>query len=101
MIVQRGILGVATQAASDLLIAEIYGESARRGLAAYLLDAVAPSVLDRTPSSGDIGATQLARTLPGNLCAGSPARLRSVEGTRSGYRAGRLSPRPGCGLPRT
>jgi hypothetical protein len=50
----------ATQAASHLLIAEINGESARRHLAAYLLNAVAPSVLDRTLSSGDIDATQLA-----------------------------------------
>jgi hypothetical protein len=33
---------------------------ARRHLAAYLLNAVAPSVLDRTLSSGDIDATQLA-----------------------------------------
>ena len=49
----------ATQAASHLLIAEINGESARRHLAAYLLNAVAPSVLDRTLSSGDIDATQL------------------------------------------
>jgi len=32
---------------------------ARRHLAAYLLNAVAPSVLDRTLSSGDIDATQL------------------------------------------
>ena len=55
-----GILRVATQAASHLLIAEIKGESARRDLAAYLLNAVAPSVLDRTLSSGDIDATQLA-----------------------------------------
>jgi hypothetical protein len=54
------ILGVATQAASHLLIAEINGESARRHLAAYLLNAVALFVLDRTLSSGDIDATQLA-----------------------------------------
>jgi hypothetical protein len=47
-----GILGVATQAASHLLIANW-------------------------------------RTLRGNLCAASPARLRSVEGTRRGNRAGR------------
>jgi hypothetical protein len=60
MIVLRGILGVATQAASHLLIAEINGESARRHLAAYLLNAVALFVLDRTLSSGDIDATQLA-----------------------------------------
>jgi hypothetical protein len=51
---------VATQAASQLLIAEINADPARRGLAAYLPDAVAPSVLDRTLSSGDIDATQLA-----------------------------------------
>jgi hypothetical protein len=50
---------VATQAASHLLIAEINGESARRHLAAYL-NAVALFVLDRTLSSGDIDATQLA-----------------------------------------
>ena len=50
----------ATQAASHLLIAEINGESARRRLAAYLLNAVALFVLDRTLSSGDIDATQLA-----------------------------------------
>src|ERR1700722_19600667 len=59
-----GILGVATQAASHLLIANW-------------------------------------RTLRGNLCAASPARLRSAEGTRRGNRAGRLSPRRDCGLPRT
>ncbi len=51
---------MATQAASHLLIAEINGESARRGLAAYLLNAVALFVLDRKLSSGDIDATQLA-----------------------------------------
>jgi hypothetical protein len=51
---------VATQAASHLVIAEINGESARRHLAAYLLNAVALFVLDRTLSSGDIDATQLA-----------------------------------------
>jgi len=39
---------------------EINGEAVRRHLAAYLLIAVAPSVLDRTLSSGDIAATQLA-----------------------------------------
>jgi hypothetical protein len=50
---------VATRAASHLLIAEINGESARRRLSAYLLNAVAPSALDRTLSSGDIDATQL------------------------------------------
>jgi hypothetical protein len=38
---------------------EINGESARRHLAAYL-NAVALFVLDRTLSSGDIDATQLA-----------------------------------------
>jgi hypothetical protein len=42
------------------LIVEINGESARRHLAAYLLNAVALFVLDRTLSSGDIDATQLA-----------------------------------------
>jgi hypothetical protein len=42
------------------LIAEINGEAARRHLAAYLLNAVALFVLDRTLSSGDIDATQLA-----------------------------------------
>jgi len=51
---------VATQAASHLLIAEINGESVRRHLSAYFLNAVAPSVLDRTRRSGDIDATQLA-----------------------------------------
>jgi hypothetical protein len=75
-------------------------KSARRQLAAYLLNAVAPSVLDRTLSSGDIDATQLAGAAR-QLCAASPARLRSVERTRSGNRAGRLSARPDCGLPRT
>ncbi|MHB8693815.1 MAG: hypothetical protein ACYDHH_21465 [Solirubrobacteraceae bacterium] len=53
---------MATQAASHLLIAEINGESARRHLGAYLLNAVAPSVLDRTLSSGGIDATRLADT---------------------------------------
>jgi hypothetical protein len=91
---------VATQAASHLLIAEINGESARRHLAAYLLNAVALFVLDRTLSSGDIDATQLADAAR-QLVRGITARLRSVEGTRSGDRAGRLSPQPGCGLPRT
>ena len=51
---------MAAQAASHLLIAEINGEFGRRRLAAYLLNAVAPSVLDRALSSGDIDATQLA-----------------------------------------
>jgi len=48
MNVQRGVFGVATQAASHLLIAEIGADRSRRQLAAYLLSAVAPSVLDRT-----------------------------------------------------
>jgi hypothetical protein len=38
------------RAAGHLLIAEINGEAPRRHLAAYVLNAVAPSVLDRTLS---------------------------------------------------
>jgi hypothetical protein len=91
---------VAMQAGSHLLIAEITVNPPVGTLAACLLNVVAPSVLDRTLSSGDIDATQLADAAH-NSCAASPARLRSVEGTRSGNRACRLSPRPDCGLPRT
>jgi len=50
---------VATQAASHLLIAEINGDPRAGTLPTYLLNAVAPPVLDRTLSSGDIDATQL------------------------------------------
>jgi hypothetical protein len=61
MIVSRGVVGVAPPAASHLLTAEINGESARH-LAAYLLNAVAPSVLDWTLGSGDIDRPTAAQS---------------------------------------